>query len=221
MEIILSIITKYLITAMCLIYTFSSIPVLTAKSSEKRIRAVERQQFCMLAFHFAAFFILFIQTKNWKIVLFYIVQLLFFKTAIWVYEHLYPRCSLALMNHMFFLLTVGFVMLARLSFDKAVRQFVIVTASYVISLIVPFLMEKIRWFRRLPYLYGILGIAALSLVFVIGKAQFGSVNWIQIGSFTMQPSELVKILFVSLFTFKTINYKNSTILKKVFLFNFG
>ena len=36
--------------------------------------------------------------------------------------------------------------------------------------------------------YGILGILALSSVFVIGVEQYGSVNWIKIFGITIQPS---------------------------------
>lgn len=197
MTIVVAAITKYLITAMCIVYTISCITVLRAKSEAKRRNLIERQQFCMLAFHFASYLILLIQTKNLKVALFYLCQFVFFKAAIWLYEHLYKKCSLALMNHMFFLLSVGFVMLSRISFDLAIRQFIIVTAAYLVSLVVPICMEKITWFSNLGYLYGFLGLLFLSMVFLIGSEKNGSTNWITIGdSFALQPSEFVKILFV-------------------------
>lgn len=197
MAIVLAAITKYLITAMCIVYTISCITVLRAKTAAKRRILIERQQFCMFAFHFAAYLILLIQTKTINVAVFYLCQFLFFKVAIWLYEHLYKKCSLALMNHMFFLLSVGFVMLSRISFDLAIRQFVIVAVAYVVSLVVPVCMEKITWFSNLGYLYGVVGLLFLSMVFVIGSEKNGSTNWITIGdSFALQPSEFVKILFV-------------------------
>lgn len=196
MAIVLSAITKYLITTMCAVYTISCLTVLRAKTEGKRVILIERQQFCMFAFHFASYLILFLQTRNLKVALFYLVQFLFFKGAIWLYEHIYSNCSLALMNNMFFLLSIGLVMLSRLSFDKAVKQFVIVTVVYLVSLIVPVFMKKMAWIPNLGYVYGIVGIVFLALVFVIGSTKNGSTNWIQFGGFALQPSEFVKILFV-------------------------
>ena len=196
MAIVLSAITKYLITLMCAIYTISCLTVVRARTEKKRAILIDRQQFCMFAFHFASYLILLLQTKNLKIALFYLVQFLFFKGAIWLYEHIYKNCSLALMNNMFFLLSIGFVMLSRLSFDKAVKQFFIVIGAYLISLIVPVCMEKFSWFSKLGYVYGILGIGFLALVFVVGSTKNGSTNWIQFGGIALQPSEFVKILFV-------------------------
>ena len=196
MAIVLSAITKYLITTMCAVYTFSCLTVLRAKTEKKRAILIDRQQFCMFAFHFASYLILLLQTKNLSVALFYLVQFLFFKGAIWLYEHIYKDCSLVLMNNMFFLLSIGFVMISRISFDKAVKQFLIVVGAYVISLIVPICMEKMKWIPNLGYLYGVAGILFLALVFVVGSTKNGSTNWIAIGSFALQPSEFVKILFV-------------------------
>ena len=196
MAIVLSAITKYLITLMCAIYTISCLTVVRARTEKKRAILIDRQQFCMFAFHFDSYLILLLQTKNLKIALFYLVQFLFFKGAIWLYEHIYKNCSLALMNNMFFLLSIGFVMLSRLSFDKAVKQFFIVIGAYLISLIVPVCMERLSWLSKLGYVYGILGIGFLALVFVVGSTKNGSTNWIQFGGIALQPSEFVKILFV-------------------------
>lgn len=171
MAIVLSAITKYLITAMCIVYTISCLTVLKARNQRKKMVLIERQQFCMFAFHFASYLILLIQTKNLKVGAFYLMQLLFFKVAIWLYEHIYKDCSLALMNNMFFLLSVGFVMLSRISFDLAIRQFIIVVAAYIVSLVIPVCIEKIRLFSNLGYLYGMLGLLLLSLVFVIGSSK--------------------------------------------------
>ena len=196
MAVALSLITKYLITIMCIVYGISSVTVLSAKSDRQERTLIRRQQFCMFAFHFASYLILFLQTKNIKIAVIYAIQFLFFKIAIWLYQYLYPNCSLALMNHMFFLLSIGFVMLSRISFDKSVKQFIIVVLAFLVSLLVPALMDFFSWIPKLGYLYGLVGIVFLSLVFVIGSEKYGSVNWISIGGFALQPSEFVKILFV-------------------------
>ena len=53
-----------------------------------------------------------------------------------------------------------------------------------------------RHYERLGYvLYGI-GIVLLVLVFILGKDIRGSSRWIQIGSFSFQPSEFMKLLMI-------------------------
>ncbi|MFR9001078.1 MAG: hypothetical protein ACLVIY_12550 [Anaerobutyricum soehngenii] len=47
------------------------------------------------------------------------------------------------MNHTCFLLLIGFVMLTRLSFDKAVKQFVIAAELQLIVLFIPYFMQRL------------------------------------------------------------------------------
>ncbi|MCL2777102.1 MAG: rod shape-determining protein RodA [Polyangiaceae bacterium] len=57
-------------------------------------------------------------------------------------------------------------------------------------------MIDYRHYERLGYvLYGI-GIVLLVLVFILGKDIRGSSRWIQIGSFSFQPSEFMKLLMI-------------------------
>ena len=101
------------------------------------------------------------------------------------------------MNHTCFLLLIGFVMLTRLSFDKAVKQFIIAAATSLIVLFIPYFMEKAVWLKKLKWIYGLLGLIFLSSVFVIGTSQNGATNWISLGhGIALQPSEFVKISFV-------------------------
>lgn len=103
------------------------------------------------------------------------------------------------MNHTCFLLLIGFVMLTRLSFDKAVKQFIIAAATSLIVLFIPYFMEKAVWLKKLKWIYGLLGLIFLSSVFVIGTSQNGATNWISLGhGIALQPSEFVKISFVFL-----------------------
>ena len=53
-----------------------------------------------------------------------------------------------------------------------------------------------RYFERHGYVaYGV-GIVLLLLVFLLGSTVRGSTRWINVGSFTFQPSELMKILLI-------------------------
>ena len=94
------------------------------------------------------------------------------------------------------LLGVGLCMVSRLSFNKAIRQYIIVLASLIVSLFIPYLMGRIHFFKKIIWLYAALGISFLSAVLILGEVTHGSKISFSLGGVTFQPSEFVKILFV-------------------------
>ena len=98
---------------------------------------------------------------------------------------------------MCFLLGIGFIILTRLSFDLAVKQFMIVAASFLITALIPLCIEKMTFLNKLGWVYAIGGLLILVFVLFFGTSKNGSTNWIKITeSFYFQPSEIVKIVFV-------------------------
>ena len=188
--------SNYIIMIMCAIYAISCFTIFLPSSEERQVKRMDRQERFMFLFHFLCYGVLFCQTFDVKIIALYVAQAVFFKLLIFICEHLYMDCSRILMNHTCFLLLIGFVMLTRLSFDKAIKQFAIVVVSSVVVLIIPFFMEKAYWLKRLRWLYGLIGLLFLASVFVIGTTKNGSTNWISFGGFALQPMEFVKIAFV-------------------------
>lgn len=67
------------------------------------------------------------------------------------------------MNNMCILLMIGLMILTRLSFDKAVRQFLIVAVAALITWIIPFVMDRAWQLAEIPWFYGIGGLAVLAL----------------------------------------------------------
>ena len=94
------------------------------------------------------------------------------------------------------LLCVGFIILTRLDFDKAIRQFVIVAISALVTWIIPFILERVWQLAEIPWVYGFAGLALLIVVWVIGNNSFGAQLSVNIAGIAFQPSEFVKILFV-------------------------
>lgn len=91
------------------------------------------------------------------------------------------------------LLTIGFVILTRISFEKAFRQFIFVCAGFVISLLIPMVLQNMTLFRKLTWVYVIVGVGALGVVAVAGQTSYGAKLSLSIGSLTIQPSEFVKL----------------------------
>ena len=105
------------------------------------------------------------------------------------------------------LLSVGFIILTRLSFDRALKQFIIVLAAAVITWIIPFIIDRVWQLSKIPWVYGVLGLILLGVVLITGINSFGAQLSIGIGGFTFQPSEFVKISFV--FFVATMFYRST------------
>ncbi len=193
---IISIWSNYIFMIMCAIYAISCFTVFLPSSPERQVKRMNRQEFFMFVFHFICYVVLFCKTLDVRVIALYFMQAVFFKLLIFIYGHLYADSSRIMMNHTCFLLLIGFVMLTRLSFDQAVKQFMIVVCCSLGALVVPFIVKKAYWLKRLRWVYGIGGLLLLSTVFIIGTTKNGSTNWISYGSFALQPSEFVKIAFV-------------------------
>ena len=151
--------------------------------------------------------IIFLNEKSMYVLVFYGAQLCFFIVALFMYNNIYRNASKLLINNMFFLMMIGFVMLTRLDMTLAVKQFLIAVASVAFSLTVPVIVEKVGFLSRLGIVYGIIGLGVVGSVFIFGTKVYGATNWISIAGIGFQPSELAKIIFV--FFVAAMLYKNT------------
>jgi len=94
------------------------------------------------------------------------------------------------------LLAIGFIILYRLDQDEAMRQYQIAVAAVGITLIVPFVIQKFHFLKKLTWIYAAIGILSLLVVAVAGKKSYGANLSLNIGGVDVQLSEFVKILFV-------------------------
>lgn len=193
---ILSTGSNYIFMIMCAIYAVSCFTVFLPSTEEQQIKRMNRQERFMFIFHFICYGVLFLKTFDVQILALYVAQAVFFKLLIFIYEHIYADCSRIMMNHICFLLLIGFIMLTRLDFEDAVKQFIIVAVCSFVVLLVPIFVAKAYWLKRLRWIYGLIGLLVLSSVFVIGTSKNGSTNWVSLGGFAFQPSEFVKIAFI-------------------------
>lgn len=94
---------------------------------------------------------------------------------------------------------VGLVMIYRLRPDYAVRQAAWISLGLTSLLIALGTLTDLRWVRRYAYLCALTGIALLVLTVLIGVERNGARQWLVIGSFTLEPGEIVKLLLVAFF----------------------
>lgn len=189
--------SRYPIAINMLIYTVISFLQIRKIGNYRENDLADRILIALLFLNQAlAFGTIFVSTGEIRIILFWLFQAAVFGAAILMYRTIYPNCNRILYTHVIMMLSVGLIIITRLSFDKAVKQFVIASIGIIVTLAVPAFMKKFRYARNLVYLYAVTGIAALSAVFVIGRAVNGSNLSFTIAGVTLQPSEFVKILYV-------------------------
>ena len=189
--------SKYLMIILFMIYTFECFHVFKYEGDveeQKHIYGVQRG--LLFVIHFDAFLVLYLTTGNVQMIGFYLMQLVLLVMMIGSYHLLYKQASELVLNNMCMLLAIGFIILTRLSFEKAFRQFIFVCAGMFIGLLIPLVLRNMSLFRKLTWIYAILGIGALAVVAVAGQTSYGAKLSISVGGISIQPSEFVKIIFV-------------------------
>lgn len=188
--------TKYIMFFLMGNYTYFSFRVLRYRNKEKQDKYYTMLTGIIFALHFIGYFTLYIQIRSDRILLLYGGEVILFALILIFYRAFYPNLSKLLLRNMLMLLTIGFIMLTRLSYDRAVWQVVIVGAAFLLCLIVPIVFKSFIWLKKFGWVYSLLGILLLIIVLVAGSTQYGATNWLKIFGFSIQPSEFVKLLFV-------------------------
>ncbi len=200
-------VSKYLMILLIAGYTYLNFSYFRFHEEWRQNRVCGRQNAAMFLMHFLAYVILFLKSEDERMILFYLAQVVFFACYIWLYRMFYRNVSRILVNNMCILLCVGFIMLSRLSFEKAVRQFLIVAVAALITWIIPFVIDRVWQLARIPWIYGMLGLVLLIVVWMVGNNSFGAQLSLGIAGFSFQPSEFVKISFV--FFVATMFYRST------------
>ncbi len=199
--------SRYIIIILMAIYTLYCFTAFRNNNIDRKKRLFNQQRIIMFVIHFICNLLLFINTRSIKIIFLYGAELVFFILTLFLFSIVYKRLSKLILNNMCMLIMIGFVMLTRLSYDKAIRQFVITVVSVGICLVIPFIIDRLRILERLGYIYALVGIGLLISVLIFGIKNYGATNWLSIFGIAIQPSEFVKIIFVfaiaSLFSKRT------------------
>lgn len=201
-------VTKYVLMFLFLGYIFGAFYVFRyGKDTEKQKRIYAIQKVFLYVIHALGYLCLYLQDKNIEIIGFYLMQVVLITVIFIFYHYMYKRCSVQLINNVCMLMVISMIMLTRISFDKAFRQFIFLALGSVIMLIIPLFLQKGSIFRTFSVFYFVVGVALLAVVTVIGATSYGAKLTIEIGSFSFQPSEFVKILYV--FFIASMLYKKS------------
>ena len=206
---------KYVILFLFLGYIFGAFYVFRyGKQPEKQKFIYAIQKIFLYTIHALGFLCLYLKTQNADLIGFYLMQFVLISVIFLFYHFMYKRCSVLLINNMCMLLTIGMIMLTRISYDKAFRQFIFIAIGSVLMLIIPLFLQKGSLFRKFSALYFGVGVSFLAVVVAIGATSYGAKLTISLGSFSFQPSEFVKIVFV--FFIASMLYKEAGV-KRILL----
>ncbi len=187
--------SKYAMVLFLALYTLLGF-LLVRKPEEEKRASLWMQNFLLFSMHAFGNMILFLNIRNEKIVYFYSVQLAVFLAFLILHHLIYPKSDKLLNHNLLLLMSVGLLMLARLSFDKAVRQFEVAVLAMGLTFLIPWIIRKAGRLRKLYWVYGIAGFGLLAVVLIVGQLSYGAKLAITIHGISFQPSEFVKILFV-------------------------
>ena len=190
-------ISKYIIIAILCSFALISVVLLFSKNKTVTKCLGFIQIIMIFVIQAISFCHMTIIGKNEDYIFLYLFSQILLIAILGLVHLIYEGGNIVLLNNMCMLLGIGFIMISRLDFNRAIRQIIIVAFSVIISIFIPELIKKLHFWRQLSWIYGILGIGALSAVLVLGKHYGGSkISYTIADTITFQPSEFVKILFL-------------------------
>ena len=190
-------ISKYTIMLMFMLYTYYCFAVLRVGLKPKRKAWIYRkQQVLMYLILLNANAVLLCVTMDGRVLIMALAEVVFLSITNLIYNKLYEGTSQSVVNNMCMLLTIGFIILTRLDFNRAIRQFVFAIVALIFTVLIPIFISKLKFLNRLSFLYAVIGILLLGIVAIAGTAEYGAKLNISFGPVSVQPSEFVKIIFV-------------------------
>lgn len=109
---------------------------------------------------------------------------------------LWKRTAYELETLSFLLTTIGFAIAAAYAPSTLYKELAAVVLGLVIFLMLSVALRSLPLAVRLRWPTAIAGGGLLVFTLLLGQRIFGAKNWIAIGPLTVQPSELVKLVFV-------------------------
>ena len=105
------------------------------------------------------------------------------------------------------LLSIGIIMIYRINPALGMRQVIWIGIGILIFFMTYFIVKNIDKWRDWANLYFILAIILFLATLLFGTTKKGSTNWLKIGSFSFQPTEIIKLLLIFLIASYYANYE--------------
>ena len=106
------------------------------------------------------------------------------------------RSSFEVETIAFFLCTMGMCAIATVKPGETMKQLIAMILGILIFLGLGWSLRDLERAKKVRYLAVVAGIGFLIITLLFGKEYYGAKNWLVIGGYTIQPSELSKVCFV-------------------------
>ncbi len=177
MDTFIVIVTKYLFILLMLFYTWESFSALIHTKRYQAAGIFQRQNAIIFVTYILGIVTIFMNQKDTtdvNVIILGGLQMCFLIVVLGIFPIIYPNINKGILSNMCMLLTIGFIILARLSFEKSVKQFIIVAVVTMLSLIVPYLMSRFNMWKSLTWIYCFVGLGLLVAVLVVGTLSRGA-----------------------------------------------
>lgn len=188
--------SKYILVINIFLYTVTSYIALRWDDKSRKGFLFVIQFIMIFVNHITSSLVLLSSRQDFTYLFFPVFQMLAVFAYLVLMRAIYPKSDRLILNHVAMLLSIGFVILTRLSLTRSMRQFLIVAVSLVIGLIVPSFMKQFKLIKRCELLFAAAGIIILGAVLIRGRFVNGSKLSFSIFGLSFQPSEFVKIIYV-------------------------
>ena len=219
--------SRYIIPALMAVYTLCSFACLVEgtawKQGAPRSTGIYTiQNIIMFFLQLLMFTDLALVSGDMEYVFFYVFVQVFLLAAVAMVPVIYEKANRLLLNNMCMLMGTGLCVISRISFNQAVRQYIIVLLSLAVSLFIPWILSQIHFLKKLTWLYGIAGIVMLGMVLLYSEVTYGAEISFTIGGLTFQPSDLAKLGLIAFFA-ESISKKREKMrdFKEGFLYHIG
>ena len=188
--------SKYILVINIFLYTVTSFIALLWDDRERKRFLFVLQDVMILINHITSSLVLLSSRQDFTYLFFPVFQMVAVFSYLVLMRAIYPKSNRLILNHIAMLLSIGFVILTRLSLTRSMRQFMIVAMSLVIGLAVPVFMKQFKLIKRCELVFAAIGISILGAVLVSGRFVNGSKLSFSVFGLSFQPSEFVKIIYV-------------------------
>lgn len=96
----------------------------------------------------------------------------------------------------FFLCTMGMAAIAAVKPGEAMKQLIAMVLGISTFLGIGWALRDLERAKKIRYFAAVAGVALLVITLLFGEEYHGAKNWLIIGDFSIQPSELSKVCFV-------------------------
>ena len=96
----------------------------------------------------------------------------------------------------FFLCTLGLEICATSTPDDLTKEIILIIVGIALFFLLGWWLRDLDRVKKTRWLAAAAALGLLALNLVMGEVRGGSMNWLEIGGFTIQPSELVKVCYI-------------------------